>query len=162
MFVGLVPVLIAAGYYAIKRPTDFDPALTTLRGDSSLPAVRIGSTLCSQQAIGVGSLTIGVNAYNADFEAAQSQVWNGALRATYQATYFAWSRGRPTVFTVVRNVEPNGETIYRIRQNGGAPIIRYLRSSVFAGLVGVLFFEVLTIVKKSRRASASKETAFSG
>ncbi len=160
LFVGLVPILIAAGYYTIKSPNNFDPALRPLRADTSLWAVRIGSTSCSGRTNGVGCLTFGANAYNADFDAAQGQVWNGALQATYQATYLAWSRGTlsPTVFTVFRNVKPNGETMYGVRQNGARPIINYLWSSALVGVVGVLLFEVLPIVKKRWRASASKET----
>src|SRR6266568_7314098 len=111
LFVGLVPILIAAGYYTIKSPNNFDPALRPLRADTSLWAVRIGSTSCSRRTNGVGSLTFGANAYNADFDAAQGQVWNGALQATYQATYLAWSRGTlsPTVFTVFRALSENLE-----------------------------------------------------
>jgi hypothetical protein len=126
LWVGLVPVLIAAGYYAIKNPDDFDPSLKPLRADSLMWSVRVGSTSNSRRTIGVGSTTFGVNAYNEDFDAGCSQVWNGALHATYQATYLAWFRGAhsPTVFTAFRNVKPNGETIYGVRQNGAAPLIR--------------------------------------
>jgi hypothetical protein len=163
LWVGLVPLLITAGYYAIKNPEDFDPALRPLRADSLIWSVRIGSTSYSRRAIGVGSSTFGVNAYNADFEVGQSQVWNGALQATYQATYLAWFRGAhsPTVLTVSRNVKPNGETVYGVRQNGSRPIINYLWSCALVGVVGVLFFEVLPVVKKKWKARASKEPASS-
>jgi hypothetical protein len=161
LWVGLVPVLIAAGYYAIKNPDDFDPALKPLRADGLRWSVRVGGTSCSRRTIGVGSTTFGVNAYNEDFDAGASQVWNGALNATYQATYLAWFRGThsPTVFTVFRNVKPNGETIYGLGQNGARPIIKYLWSCALFGVVGVLFFEVLPVVKKKWKARASKEPA---
>jgi hypothetical protein len=163
LWVGLVPVLIAAGYYAIKNPDDFDPALKPLRADSLMWSVRVGSTSNFRRTIGVGSTTFGVNAYNEDFDAGCSQVWNGALHATYQGTYLAWFRGAhsPTVFTVFRNVKPNGETIYGVRQNGAAPLINYLWSCALVGVVGVLFVEFLPVVKKRWKARSSKEPAAS-
>jgi hypothetical protein len=112
LWIGLVPILIAAGYYAVKNPDDFDPALKPLRADSLIWSVRVGSTSCSRRTIGVGSTTFGVNAYNEDFDAGCSQVWNDSLHATYQATYLAWFRGAhsPTVFTFLaasnRTVKP--------------------------------------------------------
>jgi|ERR1700733_1844383 len=159
LWVGLVPVLIAAGYYAIKNRDDFDPALKPLRADSLIWSVRVGSTSCSRRTIGVGSTTFGVNAYNEDFDAGCSEVGNGPLHATYQATYLAWFRGThsPTVFTVFRSVKPNGETIYGVRQNGAAPLIQYLWSCALVGVVSVLFFEALPVVKKKCKARSSKE-----
>jgi hypothetical protein len=50
-----VPVLIAAGYYAIKNPDDFDPSLKPLRADSLMWSVRVESTSNSRRTIGVGS-----------------------------------------------------------------------------------------------------------
>jgi hypothetical protein len=163
LWVGLVPVLIAAGYYTIKNPDDFDPALKPLRADRLSWSLRVGSTSCSRRTIGVGGTAFGVNAYNEDFDAGCRQVWNGALHAKYQATYLAWFRGThsPTVFTVFRNVKPNGQTMYGLGQNGTRPIIKYLWSCALVGVVSVLFFEFLPVVKEKWKARASKEPAAS-
>jgi hypothetical protein len=158
-WLGFAPVLIAAGYYAIKNPSDFDPALKLIRANDLVWTVRIGSTSYSRRAIGVGSLMFGVNAYNPDYSAGQSQVWNGALYGAYQATYLAWFRGAhsPTVFTVSRNVKPDGEALYGVWRNGSRPIIEYLWFCVLGGVVGVLLFEVLQIVKKRWKARVADE-----
>jgi hypothetical protein len=82
--------------------------------------VRVGSASCSRRGLGVQSTTFGLNAENPDFKRSATEVWNGTLERVYQATYvahFAGSRGA-TVFTVYRNIGPNGEVSSGAWQNG--------------------------------------------
>jgi hypothetical protein len=149
-WLGLVPIFLGPVYYGFTKPSDFDTILQTLRRDGLVWAVRVGSASCSKLGIGVLSSTFGLNAENPDFERGRIQVWDGRLERTYQATYLAYFRGSrwTTVFTVSRSVGPNGEVSLGVWQNGSKPIVHYLLWSVLAGLFAVVFFEVVSLLRK--------------
>jgi|SRR5271154_4136528 len=149
-WLGLVPILIGPVYYGLTKPSDFDTTLQTLRRDGLVWAVRVGSASCSKLDIGMQSSTFGLNAENPDFERGKTQVWNGRLEQTYQATYLAYFRGSrwPAVFTVCRSTWPNGEISSGVWQNGPEPIAHYLLWSVLIGFFAVVFFEVVNRLRK--------------
>lgn len=149
-WLGLVPILLGSVYYAFTKPSDFDTILQTLRRDGLVWAVRVGSASCSRRTLGVQSVTFGLNAENPDFKQSASEVWNGTLERTSQATYLASFRGSrwATVFTVYSSVGPNGEVSSGVWLNGSKPIAHYLLWSVLLGLFAVVFFEVVRLLRK--------------
>ena len=151
-WLGLVPGVVAPTYYAFTKPSDFDATLQTLRKDGLVWAVRVGSASCSRRGVGVQTLTFGLNAENPDFNRSTRDVWNGSLERTHQATYLASFRDShwPTVFTAFRSVTTNGEISSGAFQNGSKPIKRFALYSVLFGFAGVVFFEVVRLLRKMR------------
>jgi hypothetical protein len=133
-WIGLMPLLIAASYFGIKKSSDFDPALRLLRGDDLLWSAQVGSESRSSS-VGIQSSRFGVNAENPALQQARSEVWNGTLRETRQATYLGWFRHTywPSVFTVYRSVTPNSGISYGAFRNGSKPIAAYLFYCILLG-----------------------------
>ena len=150
---GFVPLLIGPVYYAIEKPSDFDPALKLLRADGLVWAVRVGSLSYSSPGIGVYSSSFGLNAGNPGFEQGRNGVWKGTLHGTYQATYLAWFRSahHPDIFTVFRNVKPNGEASFGTLRNGSKPISDYLLYSVLLSAGAVVFFEIVGLLERWKK-----------
>jgi len=154
LWLGLFPVLVVTAYYGFTKPSDFAPTLQLLRAGGLVWAVRVGSASCSNIGIGVQNSSFGVNAENPGFKEGRSGVWNGNLHGTYQATYLAWFRSAhwPAVFTLFRSVRTNGEISFGAWQNGSKPIANYLLYCVLFGVVAVVFFEVVRVLDKRKKA----------
>ena len=151
-WLALLPGLVAATYYEFTKPSDFVPALQSLRADGLVWAVRVGSASCSRLGGGTQSTSFGVNAENPSFLQGRKSVWNRTLESTYEATYLAWFRGAlsPTVFTLFRSVTPSGEISYGAWQNGSKPFAHYVLYCVLLGAVVVVFFEVVRALDKRK------------
>jgi hypothetical protein len=156
-WLGLMPLLVVAAYYGMKKPSDFDPALRLLPADNLLWSARVGSESCSS-GVGIQSSSFGVNAENPAFQQARSEVWNGALSETHQATYLAWFRGSywPAVFTVYRSVKPNGAISYGALRNGPKAIAKYLMYCGSLGAFAVMFFEIVGVLKRKGQTPSSE------
>jgi len=156
-WLGLLVPLVAATYYGIKKPSDFDPALRSLRTGNVVWAVRVGSASCSNDMGVQTSSSFGVNAENPGFQQDRNRVWSGDLHESHLATYLAWVRGAhwPVVFTLCRSVKPNGEISeisYGAWQNGSKPIARYLSYCVSAGLAAMVFLEVARVLQNRKKS----------
>ena len=158
-WIGLTVPLLAGIYYRIRKPSDFDSALSQRRTEKFAVAMRVGTASCSND-MGIQNWSsFGVNAGNADFEKAKGAVWNGTLREAHLATYLGWSRDAhlPTIFTICRRVKPDGETIYSASENGLKPIARYLLYCFVLGGAALIFLEVVGIVDKRRNQAPRTE-----
>jgi len=163
LWLGLLPVIVSATYYAVKKAPDFDSVLksrphqnTSSAGDI-LWAVRVGGTSRYKSGMVLHTTNFGVNAEDRKFGQRADQVWNGELLGTYQATYIARLRSAlfPTVVCVFRDVEPDGKNSYEVQPHGSGPIRTYI---LYVGLGSAV---VLTILKAAN-VLAKKNTVTAG
>ena len=157
-WLGLMPLLVAAAYYGMRKSSDFDSALRLLPTGDLLWSLQVGSESYSR-GFGVQSSSFGVNAENPAFLQARSDVWSGTLLETHQATYLGWFRGPgPAVFTVCRRMKPTGEISYGALRNGPKPIAKYLLYCASLGAFAVLFFEIVGVLKRKKRNPNSSQS----
>src|SRR5258708_1660218 len=106
LWLGLMPLLVVAAYYGLRRSSDFDPALRLLPTDDLLWSLQVGSESCSR-GFGIQSWSVGANPETPVFQQARSEVWSGTLLETREATYLGWSRNSrgPVIFTLYRSLK---------------------------------------------------------
>jgi hypothetical protein len=150
LWLGLMPVVVTATYYLVKKPSDFEPGLKLLQPDKPVWALRVGSASCERPNLSINSASFGVNADNPSFDRARSEVWNRDLYGTYQATYVGWFRGAvlPEVFTVSRNLTRRGDVSYGTWRNGRKPIANYLFLILIVGTFATFIVEVIGVFQK--------------
>lgn len=145
LWCGLIPIGLAATYYAVKRSIDFDAPLESLRKEASPAArflwvVRVGGRSYYRANIGTRATRFGVNVEDRDLLRAE-RVGSGELLGTYQATYLV--RGGdsmlPSVVTIFRDVTAEGTISYTTENRGRKPILIYV-SYIFLGSVAVVVF----------------------
>jgi hypothetical protein len=152
-----MPIVLAVAYYAIKRPTDFDPPLESLRNEASPTGrlrwvARVGGTSSYRANLGTRATWFGVNVEDRDSQRAE-RVGNGQLLGSYQATYLA--RGGdsilPTVVTIFRDVTIDGTILYTTETRGRKPILVYVAYIFLGSAALVVFLNVGSTFRQRRK-----------
>jgi hypothetical protein len=158
LWIGLLPVIVSAAYFALKKDAGFDSALKS-RSISNIPsatdllwAVRVGGTTQHRSGIAIYSTQFGVNTEDGNSEQRGHRVSNGELKGTYQATYIARFRSpsTPTIVCVFLDVAPDGTNSYEVQTHGGRPIRNYILYSALFSAGFLAFFKIASVVAKRR------------
>jgi hypothetical protein len=161
VWLGLLPVVASAIYYAAKKSPDFDSTLKSRSLSAISPtsdltwAVRIGGR---SYKFGIVShaTNFGVNPEDRNSEQLAHRVGAGELSATYQATYIARFRGAtlPTIVCVFRDVTPDGKNLYEVQAHGSRPIGIYMLYIALASAGILSFFKIAGQVAKRKTVTA--------
>ena len=161
LWCALLPIALTVSYYAVKKPTDFDQPLNSLRKDVSLQgksfcAVRLGSRSTSKTDWGTSATSFGINVEDSSFQRAE-RLGKGELRATYQATYLARTGGSmlPVVITIFKDVTPAGGTQFKTENRGRKPILVYIAYVLLSSAVVVVFLNVTDEFNRRKKRASS-------
>src|SRR5208283_5015832 len=148
LFCGLMPTALAVTYYALKKPSDFDVPLNSMRDKVSptgrlLWTVRIGGKSLYRANIGTRATSFGINVEERDSQRAR-RVWDEDLVGTYQATFLAHAGDSmlPTVVTIFRDVTTEGATSYTTEIRGRKPILIYVVYTFLGSATAVAFLNI--------------------
>jgi hypothetical protein len=164
LWLGLLPIVASAIYYAVKIAPDFDSALES-RSPSAVSstsdlvwAVRVGGASEYKSGLVLHATRFGVNAEDKNSAQRAHRVWDGELFGTYQATYIARYRGTPlpTVVCVFRDVTPDGKNSYEVQAHGSRPIGIYTLYIVLLSAGSLVFLKVAKVVAKRNKATAER------
>lgn len=157
LFCGLIPIAVAVTYYALKKPSDFDVPLNSLREKVSptgrlLWTVRVGGKSYYRANIGTRATSFGINVEDRDLQRAQ-RVGNGELLGTYQATYLArvGDSSLPTVITIFRDVTTEGTASYTTEPRGRKPILIYVVYIFLSSAAAVAFLNIGSAISRRRK-----------
>jgi hypothetical protein len=152
-----MPIAFAATYYALKKPSDFDPPLNSLRNEVSprgrlLWAVRVGGKSLYRANIGTVATWFGINVEERDSRRAQG-VWNEDLAGTHQATFLAHvgDSTLPTVVTIFRDVTTEGAISYTTELRGRKPILIYVAYTILSSAAAVAFLNIGSAISRRRK-----------
>lgn len=162
LWCGVAPILLIGGYYALRKPADFDPLLSQLRngqysGQNLAWAIRIGSSSFQRNGIGWSSTYFGFTVDDSEAERRNIQVAEGTLAFTSSATYLAkFNRSAfPTVMTAFRDVTPDQRTSYGMVRNGLKPARWYLMLMATVSIIAVILFELINRKRRRREQPAT-------
>ena len=159
LWLGLLPIVASAIYYAVKIAPDFDSALKSRPFPTSdlLWAVRVGGTSHYKSAIGFKATWFGVNPGGRTSDQRADRLWNGELLGSYQATYIARFRGArlPRVVCVYRDVTKDGTNSYEVQDRGSGPIGGYMLFIALGSAGILLFFKTAKVAAKRNTVTAA-------
>lgn len=157
LWFGLVPIATSVTYYALRKPSDFDLPLGSLRNDVSPRsriewAMRIGGHSHYRANIGTRATWFGINVEDRNPQRAQ-RIGDGDLQGAYQATYlaFAGNSTLPTVITIFREVTTAGSVSYTIENRGKMPILTYATYIFLGSAIAVVFINVSNAFNRRRK-----------
>jgi len=150
LFFGLLPVLVSATYYAVKKTPDLDSALRSrfLADGSSttdlLWAVRTGGASRYKSGASFHATNFGINPADTTSEQRTNRISKGELSSISQATYIVRLRGMllPTVVCVFRNVAPDGTNSYEVQLRGSEPIRVYMLYITLGSAAALVFLKI--------------------
>jgi hypothetical protein len=161
LWCGVAPIVFSGGYYALRKPADFDPLLSQLRdgqysGQNLAWAIRIGSSSSRRNGIGWRSTYFGFIVDDSEGERHHTQVTDETLAFTSCATYLAkFNRSAfPTVMTAFRDVTPDQRISYSMERYGLKPARSYLVLMAAVSIFAAILFE-LRRHRREHRATAS-------
>jgi len=157
LWCGIIPIVLSVTYYAVKRSTDFDPPLASLRSGSSpigrlLWVARMGDRSFYRANIGTRVTWFGINVEDHDFQRTE-RVGSGQLLGSYQATYLARGGASilPTVVTIFRDVSTEGTISYTTETRGRKPILIYVVYSLLGSAVAVVLVNTGNALSRRRK-----------
>lgn len=151
-------------WYVISGPSQFDPVLLALKGQSRPPvsarfdvesiierhghlasAVRIGGYSFYREGISYKARSIGFNIDSPSMRNGRKKIWKKEYRGAYGATYLAQMKNGGGVRTVVivQNVMDSGEELFRVHVQSLEPFVNLAILCIVVGALGVILLEVL-------------------